>query len=59
MKDDLFNELLASVQEMDEIVQGQKAAARVTEFLEPEAKLIREKIGLSQNHSHDEGDCSL
>ena len=49
MKNELFNELLASVQEMDEIVQGKKVAARVTEFPEPEAKLIREKIGLSQN----------
>ena len=49
MKNELFNELLASVREMDEIVQGKKAAARVTEFPEPEAKLIREKIGLSQN----------
>ena len=49
MKNELFNELLASVQEMDEIVQGKKAAARVTKFPEPEARLIREKIGLSQN----------
>ena len=49
MKNELFNELLASVQEMDEIVQGKKAAARVTEFPEPEARIIREKIGLSQN----------
>ena len=49
MKNELFNELLASVQEMDEIVQGKKAAARVTKFPEREAKIIREKIGLSQN----------
>ena len=49
MKDDMFDELLASVQEMDKIVQGKKAAARVTEFPEPEVKLIREKVGLSQN----------
>ena len=49
MSNDMFNELLASVQEMDKIVQGKKAAARVTEFPEPEVKLIREKIGLSQN----------
>ena len=35
--------------EMDDIVQGKKAAARVTEFPEPEVKLIREKVGLSQN----------
>lgn len=49
MKNDIFDELLASVQEMDEIVQGKKAAARATEFPEPEVKLIREKVGLSQN----------
>ena len=49
MKNELFNELLASVQEMDEIVQGKKAAARVTKFLEPEANIIREKIRLNQN----------
>ena len=49
MKDDTFNELLASVQEMDRIVQGKQAAARVTGFPEPEVKLIREKVGLSQS----------
>ncbi len=49
MKNDTFDELLASVQEMDEIVQGKKDAARVTEFPEPEVKVIREKVGLSQN----------
>jgi putative transcriptional regulator len=49
MKNEMFDELLASVQEMDEIVQGNKAAARVTEFPEPEVKIIREKVGLSQN----------
>ena len=49
MKNELFNELLASVQEMDDIAQGKKAAARVTKFPDPEVKLIREKVGLSQN----------
>lgn len=49
MSNEMFNELLASVQEMDKIVQGEKTAARVTEFPEPEVKVIREKIGLSQN----------
>lgn len=49
MKSEMFDELLASVQEMDEIVQGKKAAVRVTEFPEPEVKAIREKVGLSQN----------
>ncbi len=49
MENKLFNELLAGVQEMDDIVRGKKSAARVTEFPEPEVKLIREKVGLSQN----------
>lgn len=49
MKNELFDELLASVQEMDDIVQGKKTAARVTEIREPEVKAIREKVGLSQN----------
>jgi len=48
MKNKMFDELLASVQEMDQIVQGKKAAARITEFPEPEVKYIREKTGLSQ-----------
>ena len=49
MKNEMFDELLASVQEMDEIVQGKQAAARVTKFPEPGVKAIREKVGLSQN----------
>lgn len=49
MKNELFKELLASVQEMDDIVQGKKTAARVTKFPDPEVRLIREKVGLSQN----------
>ncbi len=49
MKNELFNELLASVQEMDDIVQGKKAAAKVTQFPNPEVRLIREKVGLSQS----------
>lgn len=49
MKNQMFDELLASVQEMDEIVKGKQVAARVTEFPEPEVKSIREKVGLSQS----------
>ena len=49
MKNDMFDELLASVQEMDEIAKGKQAAARVIEFPEPEVKAIREKVGLSQS----------
>lgn len=43
-----FDELLESVQEMDEIVAGKKTASRTFEFPEPEVKGIRKKTGLSQ-----------
>ena len=49
MENRLFNELLAGVQELDNIVRGKNSAARVAEFPEPEVKLIREKVGLSQD----------
>ena len=49
MKNEMFDELLASVQEMDEIAKGKKDVSRVFEFPEPEVKLIREKVGLSQS----------
>lgn len=45
----MFDELLNSVREMDQIVKGQLSATRVTEFPDPEVKAIREKVGLSQN----------
>ena len=43
MRDEMFNELLTSVQEMYDIVRGQNAPARAIEFLEPEVELIREQ----------------
>ena len=43
-----FDALLASVEEMDEIVRGKKKPSRVTEFAEPQVKEIREQTGLSQ-----------
>ncbi|WP_372810523.1 NadS family protein [Litorivivens sp.] len=49
MKSDMFDELLASVKEMDKIVHGKQAAARTTEYPEPEVKAIRDKVGLSQS----------
>jgi putative transcriptional regulator len=48
MDDKDFNELLASVQEMDNIVKKNAEPSRITEFAEPEVKSIRDKIGLSQ-----------
>lgn len=49
MKNEMFSELLESVQEMDEILKGSVTPSRVTEFSEPEVKNIRERVGLSQS----------
>lgn len=38
MKDEMFDELLASVEQADEIVKGNSTPARVTEFAEPDIK---------------------
>ena len=48
MKDELFNELLASVKEMDQIAKGKKKASRKTVLEKAKVKKIREKTGLSQ-----------
>ena len=49
MKTELFNELLASVEEAGKIMQGEQKASREFSFAEPDVKAIREKIGLSQS----------
>lgn len=48
MNDELFNELLASVQQADDIQQQKLAAGRVTVVANPEVKAIRAKTGLTQ-----------
>ncbi len=40
-----FDALLASVEEMNQIVRGKKKPSRVTEFDEPHVKEIRDKPG--------------
>lgn len=50
MKKAMFDELMESVKEMDQIVKGKKKPARSFTFSEPKVKAIREKIGLSQTH---------
>lgn len=45
MKNELFNDLLASVKEMDKIVQGINAAARITEFPEPQVNCSKDFLG--------------
>ncbi|WP_101757296.1 NadS family protein [Oceanicoccus sp. KOV_DT_Chl] len=49
MKKDMFDELMTSVQEMDGIVKGKKKASRSFDFPEPEVKVIRERLGVSQD----------
>jgi putative transcriptional regulator len=48
MNDELFNALLESVQQVDDIIQGKAKPARVTVFAEPEVKAVRAKTGLTQ-----------
>ncbi|MFI0375983.1 MAG: NadS family protein [Candidatus Thiodiazotropha sp.] len=48
MKKEMFDELLESVQEMDEIVKGKKKASRSFDYPDPEVNAIRERIGVSQ-----------
>ncbi len=48
MKDELFDELLASVKEAGSISRGEAEASRTFEFPDPDVKLIRERCGLSQ-----------
>ncbi len=48
MKDRMFNELLESVKEMDQIRRGKKKPSRRFAIKEPEVKTIREQTGLSQ-----------
>ena len=48
MNQTMFDELLASVEEMDKIARGELKPGRVTLFTEPAVQTVREKTGLSQ-----------
>ena len=50
MNNEMFTELLKSIQEMDRIAKGNKKASRRFTLKEPEVKTIREQTGLSQIH---------
>ena len=50
MDEKLFNELLASVEEMDKIRRGKKRASRRTAVAELKVEAVREQTGLSQTH---------
>ena len=49
MNDALFDELLASVQQMDEIVKGEREPSRETVVMAVKVKSIREKTNLTQS----------
>jgi putative transcriptional regulator len=48
MKDDLFNELVESIQEGGAILRGEVQATRESDFEDPEVAEIRAEYGLSQ-----------
>lgn len=48
MNDEMFDELLESVKEMDQISKGKKKASGRFTFKVPEVRKIREQTGLSQ-----------
>lgn len=49
MKDEYFNELIASVKEAGKIMRGELEASRSYEIPEPDVKAIREGLGFSQS----------
>ena len=49
MKEELFQQLAASLKEGGAILRGKKKPARSTTLQAPDAKAVREKLGLSQN----------
>ena len=49
MKDELFQQLAASLKERGAILRGKKKPARSTTLEWPDAKAVREKLGLSQS----------
>ena len=49
MKDEQFEELLASVREGGKILRGEMEPSRAFKFPDPNVKAIREDIGISQS----------
>lgn len=49
MRDELFKELEKSIKEGGKILKGKKKPSRQFDFDNPDPKLIREKLGLSQS----------
>ena len=49
MKNELFNELQKSIKEGGKIFSGKKKSSREFSFENPDPKIIRKHLGLSQN----------
>jgi putative transcriptional regulator len=49
MKDEYFNELIASVKEAGKIMRGESEPSRAYQIPEPNVKAIREDMGFSQS----------
>ncbi len=49
MRDELFRELEKSIKEGGKILRGKKKASRVLDLDNPDPKVIREHLGLSQS----------
>ena len=49
MKDELFYELQKSIKEGGKILKGKKKPSREFSFDDPDPKIIREQLGLSQS----------
>lgn len=49
MKDELFKQLTASLKEGGAILRGKKKATRTTTLQWPDAKSVRQKLGLTQS----------
>jgi len=49
MKEELFQELLESIEQGSKIMRGEMEPGRVFKFDLPDIKLIRDKYGLSQD----------
>ncbi|MFC3121522.1 NadS family protein [Agaribacter flavus] len=53
MNEDMFEQLIESVSQADDIINGTAKPSRVTEFAEPQVKAIRAKTGLTQSRFAD------
>jgi len=49
MKDELFIELEKSIKEGGKILKGKRKASRIYDFDNPDPRIIRERLGLSQS----------